>query len=252
MSLALILFLLHRLPQHRSWILPLSIIFECYTVFEIMYLGTHTPTDIVVGFTVALAIFFAYRLWELPPIRPRWSALTASPEVQLGVGLACALAIFRLEVLEDALDNAAVHAADLQANYTAYCNLEPGTAAAHMHNSTAYSKSALFFGVVVAWYLRRRLGLDTLDRTAPLLARLLRTAGTLLVFSNSKAIVRALVVPALAPAWGPPVKFLPYTAQPILLLVLAPAAAHLLGRAFAPKTASAPGRSAAPRHPKSD
>ena len=70
MSLGVILFLLYRLPEQRRWILPLALAFEAYTVFEIMYLGTHTPTDVVVGFTFAVAAFCLYRVAQHRPVQP--------------------------------------------------------------------------------------------------------------------------------------------------------------------------------------
>jgi len=229
MSLAFSLFLLYRLPQHRRWLLPVVLAFELYTVFEVLYLGTHTPTDVVVGFTYAIAFFFAFRLWEAAPIRPLWRRLTTAPEVQLTAMLAATVAVYHLEVLEDDLDEV-THPLTWQENYTAYCQLAPGTAAARMRNSSAYIKTAMALGTAVAWYLRRRLALDEPDGgQAPWPTRFLRAAVGLLIFSNIKDLLRAALVPAVVPAWVPPFKYLPQVMQPLFLLVVAPGVARLVG-----------------------
>ena len=241
MSLGVILFLLYHLPEQRRWILPLALAFEAYTVFEIMYLGTHTPTDVVVGFTFAVAAFCLYRVAQHRPVQPVAAAVAAVPEVQLALAGALAWALYQLEGLEDQYDKAATHPREWEDNYTSYCSLEPGTAAAHMRHSTAWSKSALAVGLALAWYLRRRLALDTGDGVAPLWARVARTAAGLVAFSTSKAWVRALAASAMPAATSSAaafvVKHLHYAAQPLVLLVAAPAVAQVvrLGRYVAPR-----------------
>jgi hypothetical protein len=230
MSLAALLFLLHRFPSQRRWLLPLGVLAEAYTVFEVLYLGTHTPTDVVVGFTLALVAFLTWRLGEHPALQPRLRALAAAPPAtHLVLGLAVAAAAYALEVLEDALEAHTTHAADLQANYTAYCGLAPGTAADRMRNSSAYTKAALMLGLAVAWYLRRRLALGTGDARAPTWARVVRTAGGLALFSYTEHVVRAVAVPWIVPVWAGRIKDVPFAVQPLLLLVAAPLAAHVLG-----------------------
>jgi membrane-associated phospholipid phosphatase len=62
MSILVVLFVLYKYP---SWmIFGFSILLEIFIVFEIIYLGTHTSNDVIIGFSFGLAWFAIYLALE--------------------------------------------------------------------------------------------------------------------------------------------------------------------------------------------
>jgi len=62
MSMLVVLFILHK--SRRISILVASLVLELFIVFEIIYLGTHTTNDMIVGFSFGITWFSIYLLLE--------------------------------------------------------------------------------------------------------------------------------------------------------------------------------------------
>eukprot|EP00160_Parvularia_atlantis_P015164 Unigene4189_Nuclearia_a/m.12761 Unigene4189_Nuclearia_a/g.12761 ORF Unigene4189_Nuclearia_a/g.12761 Unigene4189_Nuclearia_a/m.12761 type:complete len:339 (-) Unigene4189_Nuclearia_a:5-1021(-) len=237
MSLLVLLFLAIRFPRHRKAILGVGALFELYTVFEIIYLGTHTPTDVVVGFTFALFVVALLLVWDAEPFAAVQRALVASPELLALVLAAVTALVYTLELMEEAHEDAAVHPLEWQANYESYCRLQPGSAARHMRNSSAFEKTALMIGLTGALYVRQRLGLvGDGGSDEGVVPRVVRAAATFGVLTYSKRLLKLALIPVIFAELTGPWKYLVYVVQPFLLLVVFPVLLHALqlGRFIAP------------------
>jgi len=230
MSLLTVLYLCLSFPKQRTRLALAGLAFELYTVFEILYLGTHTPTDVIVGFTFALFLFSLVVVWEREPVVTRIKkALTDNVYLLTGVLLVLTAVVYQLELVEEANESVVEHPLEYQQNYEAYCNLKPGTATDNMRNSSAFEKTALLIGLTVALFLRSQFGLTRDGLGISLPARLVRAAIATGFFSYSKAVLKFVLVPHVIPAFAGHYKYLTYLVQPSILLVLLPAVFHLVG-----------------------
>ena len=126
MSLLVALFLMYKLRSKVVFVLLLLL--EIFIVFEIIYLGTHTSNDMVVGFAFGLTWFAVYVAIErvFKSTRPNFEegARRRFPIKLLLWGLVLLACVLVLEVQEERLDQATTHPEEWQKTYERYCRLK--------------------------------------------------------------------------------------------------------------------------------
>ena len=153
MCLCVLLFLLHY-SDYSLRLLSLSALFLTFMLSNVIYLGTHTTTDVLIGVSFGVLWFLSYLLTSSFSMRAtlsrhRWPIIVAAAAV-----------LFVLEVAEERIDEATAHPMAWRENYASYCGLANiETAADKMRNSSAYEKSALFLGLCIGMALRALAGI---------------------------------------------------------------------------------------------
>jgi len=219
MSLLVSMFLLWKF--RKPWMILVCLFMEIFIVFEIVYLGTHTRMDVIIGFSFAIAYFSCYLA-----LKENFGHLfhSISQELVLITVLFSAVAVYILELYEEHIDSITTHPIEWQENYQNYCSLPEGTAAIKMRNSSAFEKTGLILGITIGFYCWRKLFSPASDGSTPMWKKIVRTVIFTYVFTNSKKILAMLLGP-LSGNW----KYLPFLVQPLLFLIFFPLIAQLFG-----------------------
>ena len=123
----------------HPWFLALMVIFCLYVGFSRLYVGVHTPQEVLCGFALgALAVFCAQRL------NTYLAREDARPTLVFVVGLVIGVAAVAFMLLKPYPE-------------------ESGSASATMN---AFMGSSNYFGVLIGWYLEQRFVNFTTDGSA--------------------------------------------------------------------------------------
>eukprot|EP01094_Clydonella_sp_ATCC50884_P028360 TRINITY_DN8484_c0_g1_i1.p1 TRINITY_DN8484_c0_g1~~TRINITY_DN8484_c0_g1_i1.p1 ORF type:complete len:433 (+),score=119.03 TRINITY_DN8484_c0_g1_i1:254-1552(+) len=225
MSLSFSLYLLAKYPSVPTIIAV--VLFEAWVVFEVMILGTHTPADVVIGFSYALWWFFFFRgcrrFWRL-----HQNNTNTSPALIMTCVLgSAALLMFALELSEESWDAHAVPPAEWAAAYIHNCdNVTELNVLSRMKNSSAFTKTAMLLGLLVGHFFRMLLGLgakENVDKSE-------RPTAQTVVWATLRIAIGVYTFYALSPRLAKQCTFLPaplkrvakYVVQELWVLVLAP------------------------------
>eukprot|EP01100_Stratorugosa_tubuloviscum_P004161 TRINITY_DN2033_c0_g1_i2.p1 TRINITY_DN2033_c0_g1~~TRINITY_DN2033_c0_g1_i2.p1 ORF type:complete len:499 (-),score=127.83 TRINITY_DN2033_c0_g1_i2:163-1659(-) len=166
MSLCFVLFL--NSTFRKKWLIFVSILFELFIIFEVIYLKTHTITDVIVGFSFGLFWFSGYKYFERR-INEFWNFSNSSPikiqnklyssvtQIGLITNLVWWLAFIALiyigELTELKWDSQANYSQQLQSNYAKFCKFPIELAKSYMENSSAFEKTALAIGIALSLFI---------------------------------------------------------------------------------------------------
>lgn len=245
MSVAFFLLCYYRRPSNLM--LRVILFIQAFIFVEVIYLGTHSLLDNTVGMTFGVLWFCLYRFWKNSQGNSNYH-LAASSSFSNYVSVETLLLFFSvflsyaLEKLENHFDDSAEISKELQHNYETYCNLEQGTGAKLMRNSSAYEKTALLIGVSLGYFLRNLVNItevpeDETNTTPRKLTRMAISlavltymgAGISFLFTQLSSLLSSSPESSVAALLGEvKPKYVVLALQPIWVLVLAPLLFHTL------------------------
>ena len=148
----------------KRWVLLLLVFLELFIVYEVVILGTHTPADVVIGFAYGVWWFVTYS-----SIAKWWRESNAgkpmSPRATFALLSVMSLMMLGMEMLEDVWDAQANHPDEWARQYAMNCkSVTEENARRYMRNSSAFTKVALYVGLLIGHVGQRALDVGSRSR----------------------------------------------------------------------------------------